>query len=417
MLSLSNWNLVLVFVVYLRPVSSQCRQSYITICDTFEDFRNLSDTENVSDLMIGSENGHTNMTAVDLMKTLQLNKFHKLTTLMIVRAIKHLEITEEFYECRYENLSLQHLILYGNVLKSVEPYHFPIMDPLKRLSLVNNQIESLKKYAFINHDIENFDLSDNLLELIEGSSFPLFRSTRVIALKNNKLTHIEPRSFPESLETLHLDRNRLRYIQDEVLQPLNNLKEFTLSHNNLNSLPNIEPLKQLVSFDISYNTISTVKKDTFKNMKNLKFLDLSNNRINNPMILKWIYTPQEQPKLTVSLAFNRLKDVDLHGGVSQNQTLVLYGNPWDCDKWHDLQSKLSRHESECDKKFSATNEVPHCINYTNVNIKPGFGRAGMFEPYIDKFHSTIKGNEKIVGCVLQERKYEVLFTKFTVCVA
>ena len=413
MLFLLEWNLVFVFVVSLRTVSSQCRQSYITICDTFEDFGNLSDTENVSDMMIGSEDGHTNMTAVDLMKTLQLNKFYKLTTLMIVRAINKLEITEEFYQCRYEDLSLQHLILYGNVLKNIESYHFPVMDPLKRLSLVNNKIESLKKHAFVNHDIENFDLSDNLLELIEGSSFPLYRSTKVITLKNNKLTHIEPESFPESLEILHLDRNRLRYIQDDVLQPLHYLKEFTLSHNNLNNLPNIEPLKQLVSFDISYNAISTVKKDTFKNMNNLKFVDLSNNRINDVMIFKWIYTPQQQPNLIVSLAFNRLKELNVDGVVLQNQTLVLYGNPWDCDKWDNLKSKLNGHESACDKEFSVNNEVPYCVNYSTADIKPEFVRAGMFERYVDKLHGAIK--DKIAGCVLQEGKYESLFPKFVYC--
>ncbi|KAJ3659748.1 hypothetical protein Zmor_011421 [Zophobas morio] len=417
MLPSLKWNFVLVFVVYLRTVNSQCRQSYITICDTFEDFRNLNDTENVSDMMIGSEDGHTNMTTVDLMKTLQLNKFHKLTTLMIVRAINQLEITEEAYECRYEDLSLQHLILYGNILKTVGPYHFPITDPLKRLSLVNNQIESLQEYAFVNYDIENLDLSDNLLELIVGSSFPLRRSTKVITLKNNRLTHIEPESFPETLETLHLDKNKLRYIQDEVLQPLINLKVFTLSHNNLNNLPKVKHMKQLVSFDISNNAISTIKKDTFKNMKNLKFVDLSNNRITDAMIFKWIYTPQKQPHLTVSLAFNRLKELNVDGVVLQNQTFVLYGNPWDCDKWRDLKIKLGGQESECDKKISASNEVPYCINYNTDDIAAGDIPAGMFEPYIDRMHNTIKNNVKAAGCVLQEKKYEFLFPKFYVCLA
>ena len=241
---------------------------------------------------------------------------------MVVHAINKLEVRRYGYQCRYAGSPLQFFILHGNIFKTIEPYHFPLLR-LKKLSLAGNNIEQVKSGALKNHEIENLDLSHNFLEVVESESLPLQDSLIILSIRNNNLTHIEHGSLSPSLQSLNLDHNRLRYIENEVLENLLSLKELTLSHNNFNVIPKISHLKKLVVFDISYNAISTLKEDTFKNMDDLKLVDFSNNRISSASVLEWINTPGKQPSLTVSLALNRLRDLILDNVSLQNQTLAL----------------------------------------------------------------------------------------------
>lgn len=241
---------------------------------------------------------------------------------MVVHAINKLEVRRYGYQCRYTGSPLQFFILHGNIFKTIEPHHFPLLR-LKKLSLAGNNIEQVKSGALKNHEIENLDLSHNFLEVVESESLPLQDSLIILSIRNNNLTHIEHGSLSPSLQSLNLDHNRLRYIENEVLENLLSLKELTLSHNNFNVIPKISHLKKLVVFDISYNAISTLKEDTFKNMDDLKLVDFSNNRISSASVLEWINTPGKQPSLTVSLALNRLRDLILDNVSLQNQTLAL----------------------------------------------------------------------------------------------
>ena len=416
MLSCVTSATVVLFIVFycLKTVISDCRHSYLTVCDTFEDFKNYKDVDSISELMIGSEKG-TNMTSVDLMKTLFLDRCHKLTTLKIIRALNKLENTQYAYLCFYSNSPLQYFILYGNILQTIDSNHFPVV-PLKRMSLVNNQIEFVKPWAFRSHEIENLDLSDNLLEAIESESLPLKNASKVITIRNNRLSHIDPGSFSPSLETLNLDNNKLRYIQDEVLEDLVNLKELTLSHNNFNVFPKIDHLTQLVIFDISHNKITTFKKGIFEKMDKLRFVDLSNNQITSDLVLEWISIPNKQPTLTVSLALNRLRNVNLDnvGKASlQNQTFVLYGNPWDCNRWPKVKTALSGHESKCDVEFLSSGSVPYCINY----LSGSYPFDGLWDQEIDTFHKTVKESEKKAGCILAPNRHEWLHHINVGCVA
>ncbi|XP_044254148.1 keratocan-like [Tribolium madens] len=361
MLSAKSVSVFFLLVVFSHMINAGCRQSFMTICDTFGDFKNYKNTEKVKELIIGSETRNSAMSSVNLMETLKLEKF-QLSTLIIIGSINQLEMTYH-YECLYASSPLKYLSLYGNEMKRIERYHFPLI-PLKTFNLVNNKIESIRAEALTHNDVETLDLSDNFLQTIEYSSLPLTRTTKVIAIRNNKLTHIEPKSFPSSLLSLHLDNNNLWHLQDGVLGNLVKLQELTLSHNKFKEIPDLSYLKQLVIFDMSHNEIKFVEKWTFKNMENLQIVDLSNNVIASHFILKWLDVPNKQPTLTISLAFNRLRYLDLENLPLQNKTFILYGNPWNCSKWNELKTGLTGHEGKCDMGFLANERCPYCINYT-----------------------------------------------------
>ncbi|EFA02284.1 carboxypeptidase N subunit 2 [Tribolium castaneum] len=382
----------------------------MTICDSFEDFKNYTDIENLSNLMIGSESGNTTKSSVNLMKVLHLGDYYKLTNLYVINAISSLELTVAF-QCTFTNSPLQYVTFYGNLMPNIEAYHFPVFG-MKKFTLVNNQIETIKDGAFKYHDIENMDLSDNLMENIEAGALPQSSQTKIITIRNNKLTHIEVGSFPSTLESLNLDWNKFRLIQEEVFANVLNLKELTLSHNNFNQIPKINFLTQLVIFDISFNAISTIPSNVFKDMTKLKLLDLSNNDIKSPVLLQQLQIPVNQ-EVIISLGLNRLRSLNLTGVSLEGKTLVLYGNPWDCDIWPELKGELSGHESECDLKFLSSGNVPFCINYRSGS----YAFVALWENDIDRFHQTVRKSEKNSGCVLRPARNLWLYDIQVGCVA
>ncbi|KAJ3659751.1 hypothetical protein Zmor_011424 [Zophobas morio] len=396
-----------VFASLVAVISSSCRQSYVTICDSFEDFKSYKDVENINALMIGSEYGNTKKESIDLkgLNTINYYRYYKLTNLMIVNAIGDLQRSHAT-RCTYQKMALKYFTLYGNNIPKIEENHFPNF-PLKMFSLVNNKIESIGKRAFADHKIENIDISDNLMEVIVSNSLPLTNVTKVVTIKNNKLTHIEPRSFPTSLKSLNLDGNKLRYIEEEALENLVDLQELSLSRNKFATIPKIKFLKQLLVFDISFNEIVTIQKGTFKDMRKLKLLDLSNNNIQSPTVLEWLITPGKQPSLTISLALNRLRDLDLQGVSLEKQSLTLYGNPWDCTTWAALKTKLSGHESRCDLEFLTKGNVPYCINYSVTDAADLYNNT--WERDIANLREAVRKNEQNSDCTLADIRNKDLY--------
>ena len=392
------------FASLVAVILSRCRQSYMTICDSFEDFKSYKDVENINTLMIGSEHGNTKRASIDLkgLDTLFYNRYHKLTHLMIINAIGDLQ-RSPLITCAYKKMALKYFTLYGNNLPKIEVNHFPDL-PLKMFSLVNNKIESIGKGAFFGQEIENIDISDNLMEAIISDSLPSTNVTKVVTIKNNKLTHIEPGSLPTSLKSLNLDGNNLRYIEEEVLENLINLKELILSRNKFSSLPKVTFLKQLLVFDISSNEIETIKKGTFKDMSKLKLLDLSNNNIGSPIVLEWLIIPGKQPSLTISLALNYLKDLNLRRVSLEDQSLVMYGNPWRCSFWRELQIMLSSYGSRCDLEFWAKGDVPYCVNYSVQDVY-----ANTWDSDIARLRELVMKSETNSYCTLTDLRYKDLY--------
>ncbi|KAJ3631913.1 hypothetical protein MTP99_013014 [Tenebrio molitor] len=401
--------LLSVIVSTIFTISCECRQSYMTICDNFDDLKNYVDKESLSEVIIGSEQG--NMTSVHLMKALQIQSYNKLSILIIIRAINQIEMSYAF-ECSYNRSPLKYFGMYGNELKTIEEYHFPVF-PMVKFSLVNNKIEAIKGGSFTHHKVENIDLSDNAMEVIESEALPMTSVTKIVTIKNNKLTHIEPGSFPASLQSLNLDRNKLRYLQKEILEGLVNLQELTLSHNKFNEIPNISHLKDLVVFDISSNAISSIKSGTFASMAKLQALDLSNNKLYDSSILSKLHVPEKQPTLEISLALNHLRNLNLKNVPLEKKTIILHGNPWDCDTWFDLKKQLKGYENKCDSDLLSTGNTPYCINYHSEFY---IFSSSMWKMDVDIFHDSVRKSAAKSKCSLAPRKYYWLYPTGFGCV-
>jgi hypothetical protein len=382
---------LLLLAIILPMISCGCIQSYMSICDNFHDVQINEDLENWDELLIGSQRSKLKSMSF---KDIPMEKLKKLKSLIILRRINHLiQLPEGAVPCA-PFIILDSLNLYGNKLKIIETSSFPKIF-IHNLRLVHNEIEQIKVGALEKHKIVYLDLSDNLLERVLKGALPLTSRIKSITIKNNKLIEIQPGSFPSSLQALNLHKNKLHHMSD-VLENLKNLRELILSSNKLKFIPKINHLIRLTILDFSFNEITTIERGIFEEIKQMEVLNLSHNKISNPNDVYHLPVPIDQ-RLTISLALNQLKSVNLTNAYLTNITLVLYGNPWDCTDWKLRKEDLMMHESDCGLNYYLSGEVPHCVDYPVKQL--GFKRE------IKSFHSTIKRNSHLIGCGLEPNKY------------
>jgi hypothetical protein len=284
---------------------------------------------------------------------------------------------------------------------------------LKKLGLANNNIEYVEP-LFIDSvsKIDTIDLSDNKLEAIEQNVFVYFGKrivTTTLILRNNRLSHIQIGSLPETLKSLNLDGNNLRLIQDEALANLHDLQELILSHNHLYDIPNISNLTKLGVIDFSYNSITKIDNKLFRNLTELYFINLSSNKIYEATFSDFSFLARKDRPLFVALGFNLLLDFKF-GNVTDRSSLgamhfFLYGNPFACDAFNEIQKSmidLKIRQSSCDVKFQSEGKTPYCLDYNIIFYKD--------VPKVKRdFLAMIENNKKLISCELNPETHIAIY--------
>ncbi|KAI2797880.1 Leucine-rich repeat-containing protein 57 [Blomia tropicalis] len=124
-----------------------------------------------------------------------------------------------------------------------------------------------------------FQLSNAKLAEIPPELFRL-KSLRSIDLSSNKLKEIPPTfGMFTNLRTLMLNANQLTKLPEEIGQ-LSKLETISLSGNLLESIPSsFINLRSLRRVELSNNCIKKFPTNELANLRQLDFLDLSNNKI------------------------------------------------------------------------------------------------------------------------------------------
>uniref|UniRef100_A0A452IFZ1 TIR domain-containing protein n=1 Tax=Gopherus agassizii TaxID=38772 RepID=A0A452IFZ1_9SAUR len=196
---------------------------------------------------------------------------------------------------------LESLYLDGNQLSEI-PRGLP--PNLRLLSLEANSIFSITKENLSElGNIEMLYLGQNCYYRnpcnvsfeIEEAAFQDLRNLTILSLKSNNLTYI-PHNLSSTLKELYLYNNMIQKVQEHDLNDLYNLEILDLSGNcprcynapfPCTPCPNDAPiwihhkafdaLKQLKILRLHSNSLHNVPSSWFKNTKNLKVLDLSQN--------------------------------------------------------------------------------------------------------------------------------------------
>ena len=167
----------------------------------------------------------------------------------------------------YDLPDLEILDLSNNQISILEPSLFRNLPRLKRLILSNNQISVLPPGIFNNLNLEILFLDHNQISVLPPNIF-------------NNLEY--------SLKTLFLNHNLITVLQPNIFNNLLRLKEIYLHNNQISVLQprifNKEPdmfgdVLHLEHLDLSNNQISVIQPNTFKYLRNLEKLFLTNNPI------------------------------------------------------------------------------------------------------------------------------------------
>jgi Leucine-rich repeat (LRR) protein len=204
-------------------------------------------------------------------------------------------------------INVTKLDLHLNDISQVEFKSFIDLNSLKNLNLDSNQISTLKNVQF-NSNLEVISLRFNLLSNLNEINSS---SLKYLNVSNNRLQEINSKkTFLPNLEYLDLSQNRLISIKNESFLNMNKLKHLNLSYNKLdlesefNNISYFHGLSHLITLDLSFNEIKYLDSNrTFQYLNSLKYLNLSNNRLNslNAYVFGFLYNLSD-----LNLASNNL---------------------------------------------------------------------------------------------------------------
>ena len=112
-----------------------------------------------------------------------------------------------------------------------------------------------------------------------GDRFP--ESCAYINLAYNRISQIEARVFPVSLEVLRLEGNKLVRVKDDTFEDLSNLIELDLAENEIMKIDGgaFSDLHSLERLFLNDNKLDELSQETWEGLVNLNELWLSNNNL------------------------------------------------------------------------------------------------------------------------------------------
>ncbi|XP_071565037.1 podocan-like protein 1 isoform X1 [Temnothorax nylanderi] len=209
------------------------------------------------------------------------------------------------------NPTLQHLAMAGNAISEMTPGSLPPL--VKHLHVGRNRLNSLNHTLRDLNQLEWLLINSNELTSLDGELPSSGHNLKMLYAVDNKLTHL-PAEFRylHRLETLFLQQNKIRNLDGTLqkarrlkflelsyneLQELNAddfieaemLEDLELGHNSLKSLGGADgdgngssalyPLRSLKCLNLTHNELREFSLASLRGLRELKLLDLSNNRI------------------------------------------------------------------------------------------------------------------------------------------
>ncbi|KAJ6640078.1 Chaoptin, partial [Pseudolycoriella hygida] len=343
--------------------------------------------------------------------------------------------------------SLQILDLSANNISSLPDSVFDNFDVFRILNLRDNRIKVLHAAEMFNgfqYTLIKLDLSGETNPLISLQELRRMRNLRSLSVTKLSTKNLSPDDFLEfglELEDLKITRGQLQTIKSHAFMHVRGLKRLDLSENQLSQ---IEPdafteighslislkishgltgsalpadamrhLTSLQQLELSNNQLKTMSDTSFHFLKNLKHLELQDNRIEQ--VLKGTFQGDIHAKLeTISMSFNYLRQISQHTFVDLEalERLELDDNRiehlerrafmnLDQLKYLNLRgNKLNVISDEAFQKLRRTGQIAvryNCQKYLMENVRISV----VFHPFGGKFESKLC---RLCGCDSNDNK-------------
>lgn len=149
--------------------------------------------------------------------------------------------------------------LRGNEIAEIDNETFSDNTKLEKVDLMLNRLTKITKRVFYGdfNELQEINLSHNLLDTIEPGSFDKVPNLEMIDLSCNCLKHVHSDVFKKNsdLRQVYLQSNDLVKIGYDLFNSKTDLLVLDLSRNKLDFVPELA-LKQVKHFDLSFNSIN-----------------------------------------------------------------------------------------------------------------------------------------------------------------
>ncbi|XP_014217359.1 toll-like receptor Tollo [Copidosoma floridanum] len=223
---------------------------------------------------------------------------------------------------------LQSLDLSSNDLTSqwVNRDTFAKLGRLLLLDLSRNVLTRIDALVFRSlSQLRSLSLEHNNIEALADDCFASLSRLRSLSLSHNRLvrfqaTHAPARGLgPALLDQLFLDENKLEFVETGAFVNLTALQDLRLSGNSLGVVPQaVRELRNLKVLDLGNNRISDIPPDTFLGLDKLSGLRLVDNKLENVSRKAFSGLPALQ---ILNLASNAIRHVE-PGAFATNGLLI-----------------------------------------------------------------------------------------------
>ncbi|TNM90972.1 hypothetical protein fugu_003261 [Takifugu bimaculatus] len=255
--------------------------------DSFEGLQQLRhlwlDDNNLTKVPVGSLRHQANLQAL----TLALNRifyipdnaFANLSSLVVLHL--HNNRIKEIGDNCFAGLSnLETLDLNFNSLTAF-PRAVQALPKLKELGFHSNDITSIPEGAFHNNPLlRTIHLYDNPLAFVGASAFQNLSELHSLMLRGaNMMQDFPILTWTNNLESLTLSGTKISSIPAELCKDLKLLRTLDLSYNKITEIPTLQGCVRLQEINFQHNRIGQIDRDTFQGLSALRLLDLSRNEI------------------------------------------------------------------------------------------------------------------------------------------
>jgi Leucine-rich repeat (LRR) protein len=286
-----------------RIIALNCESSNVSKVSDIFGFNLLSDLKHLS-LRRNSLSRIVNIFHLTKLKTLNLshNKIEKIENLQELSHLEELDLSNNKIK-KIENLeplqTLQKLFLNDNSIRQIENLHY--FSNLEILNLSHNLISDIKNLDGL-EKLERINLSSNNIQTITGLNKLI--NLMWLYLNDNKISRIEGLSTLTKLKGLYLSNNSIenigaldnlinlkklelsnnKIIKLEGLKSLVELQELYLDNNSIKIVEGLGGLKNIIMLHIGRNRITEFRQESIKDLKNLNFLFLNENPLDQKSI-------------------------------------------------------------------------------------------------------------------------------------
>lgn len=303
---------------------------------------------------------------------------------------------EVIHEEGFANKDVDVVFFQQSVISFNSPAIIDVFPRVYKLHLINVQLEYLIPFERCGNFSELL-LYENVLTSIDGEVFSACTNLTLLVLEANLIESVNETTFKGlgKLETLNLIRNLITNISRDVLEPLKNLKYLLLDNNRIeyiseNTFSGLQNLKYLQlqgnlineirsnAFSglnslhhlyFNRNSLQALHKDTFKDLESLRVLALGSNQLNTlnfglPAALQVLHVNNNRINSIVPQFFKNASSL-LYLFLEQNVCIDDYFSPID-----DLETQVLPELKACFENYGVNKGN---ASYCDFSVHPAFG--------------------------------------------